>query len=1043
MKLPGLLHCLLASILGLATVATAAQDAALPGSALIPAVNRLGSSYSDAASSRSGDPFNALPIPPDLSIRKTHTGNFLVGFTGVYSLVVTNDSASGSTTGIITVTDTLPTGLSYVSASGSGWDCSASGRIVTCTNINIILAGGSSSLSITVGVGAAAVPSVTNTASVATEGDTNTSNDSASDPTTVLGVPDIMISKTHTGNFTVGGNGDYSLIVSNVGSGSTSGTIVLTDHLPPGLSYVSGSGTGWSCSASGLAVTCTSSTPLAAGASSVLTLTVSVGAASVPSVINTATVSTAGDTNPANDTSSDTTTVLGIPDLSILKSHTGNLAVGANGVYTLAVTNVGNGSTTGTITITDTLPTGLAYVSGSGSGWSCSASGQDVTCTNPGPLAAGGSSSITLTVSVGPAAMPSVINTATVTTAGDTNSENNSSSNPTTVVAIPDLSISKTHTGNFTAGINGVYTLAVSNVGSAPTTAAITLTDTLPAGLGYVSGTGSGWNCSALGQAVTCTNAGPIAVGGSSSVTLTVSVGAGAVPSVTNTATVTTAGDTNTGNNSSSDPTTVGALSCNYSLSYAEATLPVIGGSSSTDLTSPAGCKWSAASNVPWIEISSGSPGNGNGTIRFALQNNPNSQFRTGGVVVRSESQKIVGTLVVVQLGNAPPAVRPRVEMSLDGSTYAPGATIKLVQLRLSGGSEARKVDWRMWLRLPDGTGLNILKLDGIDLAASQVIDVVSGAPVPFLAIQPDFPRGGWQIGNLLIDNPTGEFLSHDLDEFVIPASTSYEAAASGSVVDQTQTEVGQSFYFDRTIGRWQEFTPSMAPIDRLDFYLKKVGSPGDVHIEILYPPDNLLWEGSLSQASVADGWNSIAISPTLGLKPAAKYLIRLSASQDSTTVANRYYWEGSVGSTYLGGASDVESAWPGFDYAFSTYGDPARSFSNISANTSASSYQIGESLVLSSWVLRGGSEPKTFDWRMWFRLPDGTSLGVLRVDGISLPDGTVLNFTQNGPVSLVGFASGFPVGAWELGHRLVDSTTGITVALDVDQFSLSASPTK
>src|SRR5688572_32344696 len=44
----------------------------------------------------------------------------------------------------------------------------------------------------------------------------------------------------------------------------------------------------------------------------------------------------------------------------------------------------------------------------------------------------------------------------------------------------------------------------VRNVGTLPAPGPMTLTDTLPAGLTYVSGTGSGWSCSAAEQTVTC-----------------------------------------------------------------------------------------------------------------------------------------------------------------------------------------------------------------------------------------------------------------------------------------------------------------------------------------------------------------------------------------------------------------------------------------------------------------------------------------------------------------------------------------------------------
>lgn len=129
------------------------------------------------------------------------------------------------------------------------------------------------------------------------------------------------------------------------------------------------------------------------------------------------------------------------PDLTLTKSHAGNFTVGSNGVYSLTVTNAGFGSTTGAITVTDNLPPGLSFVSGTGAGWSCTASGQTVSCTNNGPLAPNFASTITLTVGVSGLAIPVVTNTASVSTAGDTNTANNSASDPTTVSGIADACV--------------------------------------------------------------------------------------------------------------------------------------------------------------------------------------------------------------------------------------------------------------------------------------------------------------------------------------------------------------------------------------------------------------------------------------------------------------------------------------------------------------------------------------------------------------------------------------------------------------------------
>ncbi len=65
----------------------------------------------------------------------------------------------------------------------------------------------------------------------------------------------------------------------------------------------------------------------------------------------------------------------------------------------------------------------------------------------------------------------SVTNTATVGGGGDVDSSNNSASDPTTIIAVPDLTLTKTHTGSFLQGqVGATYTLTVTNIGGGPTT---------------------------------------------------------------------------------------------------------------------------------------------------------------------------------------------------------------------------------------------------------------------------------------------------------------------------------------------------------------------------------------------------------------------------------------------------------------------------------------------------------------------------------------------------------------------------------------------
>src|SRR6185295_18679295 len=123
-------------------------------------------------------------------------------------------------------------------------------------------------------------------------------------------VPDLTVTKTHGGAFTQGQTGaTYTLTATNSGTGPTVGTVTVTDTLPAsGLTATGLSGTGWSCTLGTL--TCTRSDTLAAGGSyPAITLTVNVASNAPASVTNTAAVSGGGETNAANDTASDPTTV--------------------------------------------------------------------------------------------------------------------------------------------------------------------------------------------------------------------------------------------------------------------------------------------------------------------------------------------------------------------------------------------------------------------------------------------------------------------------------------------------------------------------------------------------------------------------------------------------------------------------------------------------------------------------------------------------------------------------------------------------------------
>jgi Bacterial Ig-like domain (group 3)/FG-GAP-like repeat/Domain of unknown function DUF11 len=236
-----------------------------------------------------------------------------------YTVRVTN-SASSSVT-LDDLVDSLPSSpanVTYVpgSATFAGSpiaDPSISGSTLTWTGLFAVPASGSADLTFQ-----ATVPSVggtyTNSAighigSTQIDATLSTSDDSPATVSLNVGTPDLIITKTHSGNFVQGQTGaSFSIMVSNGGTGITSGTVAVTDTLPAGLMATGMSGPGWNCTLGSLS--CTRSDALgASGSYPAITLTVNVGSNAAASVTNTATVSGGGESNTANDTASDVTTV--------------------------------------------------------------------------------------------------------------------------------------------------------------------------------------------------------------------------------------------------------------------------------------------------------------------------------------------------------------------------------------------------------------------------------------------------------------------------------------------------------------------------------------------------------------------------------------------------------------------------------------------------------------------------------------------------------------------------------------------------------------
>jgi large repetitive protein len=490
----------------------------------------------------------------DLSLVKTvDQAAPVVGENLKFTITLTNAGPSDAQS--IEIEDVLPAGLQFVSSNPSLGSYNATTGLWTVSS----LAPGSATLTVIAKVTAAT--SITNTAEV-TNSDTpdpdSTPNDGKGDDfsSVTLGStqPDLTIAKTHSGNFTRGGNGTYLLTVTNSGSSATNTAITVTDILPIGLTPTSATGTDWNCNITGQTVTCSRNDVLAAGSSlPVITLNVQVEQGANNSITNTANVSGGGEGNTTNSSSNDPTTVISSADLNTKKTADNTSPnIGDVVKFTIILTNTGPSSATNVV-ISDPLPAGLEFVSSTVSVGAYNAS------TGAWTIGNATVATHTLTINAKVLASGSITNTAKIISTDTPDPDKTNDGSSVTIGAIaPDLTITKTHTGNFTRGQTGVYSITVKNIGAGASVAPVNMIDTLPTGLIPTAASGSGWNCSITSQVVNCSRSDVLNTNDSyAPILITVDVSQTAGSSLTNTASVSGGGQVNTTNDSSDDPTTI------------------------------------------------------------------------------------------------------------------------------------------------------------------------------------------------------------------------------------------------------------------------------------------------------------------------------------------------------------------------------------------------------------------------------------------------------------------------------------------------------
>lgn len=508
----------------------------------------------------------------DLTIGKwTTTNTATAGKTLTYTLTITNNGPSQANN--IVVTDTLPTGTTFAS-SDCGCTPDASGTLTL--TIATLAPRQAATYQIVVTVAPIIRSNIVNTARIvaADETDPNTANNFATTTTSVNGIADLTISKRANVSSAAAGTAlTYTIIVTNVLGPSQAQNVVVTDALPSGVTFSALNASGAACSGT-INISCTIPT-LNVGESVSIPLGITVNDNfSGSSLSNTAFLS-GSDVDPLLSKRSDTATVTITfsSDVTVSKFASPTAIAGQTVNYTITVNNTGSSQAT-SVRLTDTLPSGVSFITASVPSVTSIVNGQVQVVIDLGTLRGKNDNQgrqtktiyIVGTVSADALDNVPLTNNAIVSWSGCAGSPCAQDSASTTVQRVVGLGISKTSTPDVVyAGGFTEYRILFSNTG--PSQASfLHMRDPLPTGITVLSATPSqGLSCSSIPSAnasgvFTCTLT-ALEPGGIGSLTIGTQVDTGTANGsvITNTATITASEDVS--GKSASTSTLVSAVS--------------------------------------------------------------------------------------------------------------------------------------------------------------------------------------------------------------------------------------------------------------------------------------------------------------------------------------------------------------------------------------------------------------------------------------------------------------------------------------------------
>jgi uncharacterized repeat protein (TIGR01451 family) len=478
--------------------------------------------------------------PQEVSLSVTESVNNStpnVGNNVTFTILVSNANGFSNATDV-DLHDLLPSGLTFVSDVASEGTYTAGSGV---WSVGSISAGGNETLTITATANAFAnqTNTVTITSVDQTEAGTSLSASATVNPQEVsLSVTDNVNNSTPN----VGSNVVFTILVSNANGFSNATDVSLNDLLPSGLTFVSASFSQGSYNA---VTGVWSIGSIASGSSATLTITAT--ASAFAQTTNTATISSADQTEVGSPLSASVTINPEEIDLAISQTVSNSTPnVGTNVTYTILISNAAGYSTATNVSVNDLLPGGLTFVSSSATlGTYNSATG----VWSIGSLA--GNSSATLTIVATAKAFAAQTNNATVSASSQT--EIGTNLNSSTTINPQEVDLAVTQTVNNTTpnvGTNVVYTITVSNASGYSAASGVNLNDLLPSGMTLVSATPS--------QGTYNSGTGVWSVGslvGGGNATLSITATAKTFATQTNTSTVSSAAQTDVGTSLSASTT--------------------------------------------------------------------------------------------------------------------------------------------------------------------------------------------------------------------------------------------------------------------------------------------------------------------------------------------------------------------------------------------------------------------------------------------------------------------------------------------------------